>query len=105
MIKRAYSTPREVLEATKLVKPEKSCKSCQQNTILVYDATTMTRTLIFLSILLLCVPLAIQASPVVAFVDVNVIPMDRERVMPHQTVIVLKTRKRSTAPESISFRD
>jgi imidazolonepropionase-like amidohydrolase len=30
----------------------------------------------------------IQASPIVAFVDVNVIPMDKERVVPHQTVIV-----------------
>ena len=46
----------------------------------------MTRILILL--LLLCAPVLSQASPVVAFVDVNVIPMDKERVVPHQTVIV-----------------
>ena len=47
----------------------------------------MTRTIILLC-LLLSAPLLIQAAPVVAFVDVNVIPMDRERILPHQTVIV-----------------
>jgi len=54
---------------------------------LVYDATTMTRT-IALFCLVLSLPLLVQAAPVVAFVDVNVIPMDKERVVPHQTVIV-----------------
>ncbi|HEV8428477.1 MAG TPA: amidohydrolase family protein [Pyrinomonadaceae bacterium] len=50
----------------------------------------MTRIVIALSILLLATSLATQArtSPVVAFVDVNVVPMDKERVVPHQTVIV-----------------
>ena len=48
----------------------------------------MTRTIILLCMLLLSVPLLIQASPVVAFVDVNVIPMDKERVVPQQTVII-----------------
>ena len=47
----------------------------------------MTRTII-LSLFLLAMSVATQASPVVAFVDVNVIPMDKERVVPHQTVIV-----------------
>ena len=46
----------------------------------------MTRILILF--LLLCAPVLIQASPIVAFVDVNVIPMDKERVVPHQTVII-----------------
>lgn len=36
---------------------------------------------------LLCPPPG-TADPVTAFVDVSVIPMDRERVLPHQTVIV-----------------
>jgi hypothetical protein len=54
---------------------------------LVYDSTTMTRTII-LFCLLLSFPLLIQAAPVVAFVDVNVIPMDKERILPHQTVII-----------------
>src|SRR6476659_10520872 len=48
---------------------------------------TMTRTIIFFC-LLLSLPLLIKAAPVVAFVDVNVIPMDKERIVPHQTVIV-----------------
>ena len=47
----------------------------------------MTRTII-LFCLLLSAPLLIQAAPVVAFVDVNVIPMDKERILSHQTVIV-----------------
>src|SRR6185503_856725 len=47
----------------------------------------MTRTIPLLC-LVLSLPLLIQAAPVVAFVDVNVIPMDKERILPHQTVIV-----------------
>src|ERR1043165_5863666 len=46
----------------------------------------MIRT-IALFCLVLSFPLLIQAAPVVAFVDVNVIPMDKERILPHQTVI------------------
>lgn len=50
---------------------------------------TMTKTAGTL-ILLFATTLLAQArtSPVVAFVDVNVVPMDKERVVPHQTVIV-----------------
>ncbi|HEY0724284.1 MAG TPA: amidohydrolase family protein, partial [Pyrinomonadaceae bacterium] len=48
----------------------------------------MTRKIILLCLLLLSLPFVIQAAPVVAFVDVNVIPMDKERIVPHQTVIV-----------------
>lgn len=42
------------------------------------------------SILLACLPLAAaaQEAPLTAFVDVNVVPMDRERVLRRQTVIV-----------------
>jgi len=40
----------------------------------------MTRTIILFCLLLSAPPL-IQASPIVAFVDVNVIPMDKERVL------------------------
>ncbi len=37
--------------------------------------------------LLLCAPPA-QTDSIVAFVDVTVIPMDRERSLPHRTVLV-----------------
>ena len=40
-----------------------------------------------LTLLLGLFAISAQAQPI-AFVDVNVIPMDRERVLPHQTVIV-----------------
>lgn len=46
----------------------------------------MKKTILPLFILLLSVSTAYSAT--VAFVDVNVIPMDKERLMPHQTVIV-----------------
>lgn len=46
----------------------------------------MKKTILLLFILLLSVPTAYSAT--VAFIDVNVIPMDKERLMPHQTVIV-----------------
>ena len=72
-----YSTPLHALEATNF----------EDFQDLVYDATTMRRTII-LFCLLLSFPFLIQAAPVVAFVDVNVIPMDKERILPHQTVIV-----------------
>lgn len=51
-------------------------------------------------ILLLLAPalLAAQESPVTAFVDVNVVPMDRERVLPHQTVIVRGDRIEALGP-------
>ncbi|MGH7525313.1 MAG: amidohydrolase family protein [Gemmatimonadales bacterium] len=39
------------------------------------------------TLFLLCSPPG-EADPVTAFVDVSVVPMDRERVVPHQTVIV-----------------
>jgi hypothetical protein len=39
-------------------------------------------------LLLLCTTPAGDADSVVAFVDVTVIPMDREHTMPHQTVVV-----------------
>lgn len=52
----------------------------------------MKRTILLFFILLLeTVALAQQTtsqSSVVAFIDVNLIPMDKERVLPHQTVIV-----------------
>jgi hypothetical protein len=40
------------------------------------------------AVLLLCVPPQKGADSVVAFVDVTVIPMDRERTLPRQTVVV-----------------
>jgi hypothetical protein len=50
----------------------------------------MNKAILLLSILLLTTSIAAQPSQskVVAFVNVNVIPMDRERVLPNQTVIV-----------------
>ena len=44
--------------------------------------------LLFLLLALPITSLAQQKTGVVAFIDVNVIPMDRERVLEHQTVIV-----------------
>ena len=46
----------------------------------------MKKTIFLLSILLFCVSTAY--SETVAFIDVNVIPMDKERLLSHQTVIV-----------------
>lgn len=43
---------------------------------------------VFFPALLLCPPPEIAAESVVAFVDVTVIPMDRERILPRQTVVV-----------------
>src|SRR5688572_31321818 len=50
----------------------------------------MNNAILLLSILLLTTPIAAQPSQakVVAFVNVNVVPMDRERVLRNQTVIV-----------------
>ncbi len=52
----------------------------------------MKKTIVLLFILSIFVPASAQtklaASGTVAFVDVNVIPMDKERVLAHQTVIV-----------------
>lgn len=47
-----------------------------------------TLTLLLFILLLAGSGVAQQKSGVVAFVDVNVIPMDRERVLSHQTVVV-----------------
>jgi len=38
----------------------------------------------------------------VAFIDVSVVPMDRERVLPHQTVVVVDGRITQVAPASTS---
>lgn len=52
--------------------------------------------------LLLSAPLSVPPSQapdsVVAFVDVTVIPMDRERLLPHQTVLVQGDRIRAIGP-------
>jgi imidazolonepropionase-like amidohydrolase len=51
----------------------------------------MMKAILLLVILLLATPLLDQTKTrdnVVAFIDVNVIPMDKERVVPHQTVVV-----------------
>jgi imidazolonepropionase-like amidohydrolase len=51
----------------------------------------MTKTFALLFILIVAISVSAQTtqpSRIVAFIDVNVIPMDKERVLPHQTVIV-----------------
>jgi imidazolonepropionase-like amidohydrolase len=49
----------------------------------------MTKSIFLFLILFFAVPaLGQQKTGVVAFIDVNVVPMDRERVLPHQTVLV-----------------
>jgi imidazolonepropionase-like amidohydrolase len=51
----------------------------------------MTKTFALLFILFFAISVSAQTtqpSRIVAFIDVNVIPMDKERVLPHQTVIV-----------------
>ena len=50
----------------------------------------MKKTMLLLSILLIAISSAAKTKTptTVAFVDVNVVPMDKERVLPHQTVMV-----------------
>lgn len=51
----------------------------------------MTKNFALLFILVFAISVSAQTtqpSRIVAFIDVNVIPMDKERVLPHQTVIV-----------------
>ena len=49
----------------------------------------MTKSILLFLILFFALPVLGQQKPgVVAFIDVNVVPMDRERVLPHQTVLV-----------------
>ena len=49
----------------------------------------MKKTVVLLFLLSICIPAKAQThTGTVAFVDVNVIPMDKERVLQHQTVIV-----------------
>jgi imidazolonepropionase-like amidohydrolase len=51
----------------------------------------MTKNFLLLFILIFAISVSAQTtqpSRIVAFIDVNVIPMDKERVLPHQTVIV-----------------
>ena len=49
----------------------------------------MTKSIFLFLILFFALPaLGQQKTGVVVFIDVNVVPMDRERVLPHQTVIV-----------------
>jgi len=51
----------------------------------------MKKTVVLLFLLSICIPAKAQThTGTVAFVDVNVIPMDKERVLQHQTVIVRK---------------
>ena len=51
--------------------------------------TAMKRIVAALLVLAFCLPAQASApAPDVAFVDVNLVPMDRERVLPHQTVLV-----------------
>jgi imidazolonepropionase-like amidohydrolase len=52
----------------------------------------------FLTLLLTPALLAAQEPPVTAFIDVNVLPMDRERVLPRQTVIVRGDRIEALGP-------
>jgi hypothetical protein len=59
-------------------------------------------TAIIATILAVVAPAAVRAqqgaAPATAFVDVNVIPMDRERVLEHQTVIVRGDRIEQVGP-------
>lgn len=56
------------------------------------------------SVLLLYIPPATVPDSVVAFVDVSVIPMDRERVIPRQTVLVRGDRIEAIGPtEQVSI--
>ena len=48
----------------------------------------MTRPLLIPLMLLAAAPAAARQSPPVAFVKVNVVPMDRERILPNWTVVV-----------------
>ena len=49
----------------------------------------MTKSTLLFLILFFALPVLGQPKTgVVAFIDVNVVPMDRERVLPHQTVLV-----------------
>jgi dihydroorotase-like cyclic amidohydrolase len=48
----------------------------------------MNKTILTLLLVLFAISAHAQTSLPVAFVDVNVVPMDRERVLSHQTVIV-----------------
>src|SRR5262249_47911312 len=48
----------------------------------------MNKTILTLLLVLFAISAQAQTSPPVAFVDVNLVPMDRERVLSHQTVIV-----------------
>jgi len=48
----------------------------------------MNKTILTLLLVLFTISAHAQTSLPVAFVDVNVVPMDRERVLSHQTVIV-----------------
>lgn len=50
--------------------------------------TLMPRMIILLSLLLITAESQARTVPTIVFVDVNVIPMDKERVVPHQTVII-----------------
>lgn len=63
--------------------------------------TQPTRSAMVLAILLIsfiCAAHAAEPAPVTAFVDVNVVPMDRERVLRGQTVLVVGDRIEAVGP-------